>query len=137
MPGGRPQTITQSVVNKLETAFALGCTDIEACVYSGISKQTLYNYQAKHEKFLDRKELLKQTPILLARTSVVQNLKKDPNLALKFLERKKKDEFAPKSTLDINNLHYLSDGQVLQRIDMLRQRLALPDPEVVEGEIDE
>lgn len=53
---GRPTIMTPDIVNKLEQAFSMGCSDLEACLYAGISKQTLYNYQAKNPEFVDRKE---------------------------------------------------------------------------------
>lgn len=89
--------MTPDVVKKLEEAFLLGCTDLEACLYADISKQTLYNYQESHPEFVDRKEQLKENPILLARTSVINSMQKDGDLALKYLERKRKDEFSTKS----------------------------------------
>lgn len=91
---GRQTKMDKLTVKKLNEAFAFGCTDEEACFYSDISKQTLYNYQKNHPEFIDQKEALKQRPILLARQSVISGLTNDPNLALKFLERKKKDEFS-------------------------------------------
>ena len=81
------------IVQKLEEAFAWGCSDEEACVYADICKQTLYNFQDKNQEFLDRKVLLKTRPILLARQAVVNNFSRNPHLALKFLERRKRDEF--------------------------------------------
>lgn len=93
---GRPTVMTPETINKLEEAFALGCTDREACLFAGITPPTLYDYQKLNPDFLTRKELLKENPVLLARTSVVNGLSGDPDLALKFLERKKKDEFSPK-----------------------------------------
>ena len=42
---------------------------------------------------------LKETPVLIARTSVVRSLKQNPQLALQYLERKKKAEFAPRTEL--------------------------------------
>lgn len=104
---GRPTIMTEAVVNKLEEAFLLGCTDLEACLFADISKQTLYNYQDSHPEFVDRKERLKETPIFLARKSVVDSVSSDPELALKFLERKKKDEF---STRTEQNLGGQKDG---------------------------
>lgn len=95
---GRPTVMTPEVVNKLEEAFLLGCTDLEACFAAGISKQTLYNYQDANPDFIDRKEQLKENPIYLARTSVVNAMKLDGDLALKYLERKRKDEFGTKTT---------------------------------------
>lgn len=90
--GGRPTIITEQVLQKLEQAFSLGCTDKEACVYADISPATLYNYQKENPKFLERKELLKEKPILRARTTIIQNLDSIGN-AQWFLNKKKKDEF--------------------------------------------
>ena len=96
---GRPTVMTPETLRKLEEAFALGCTDLEACTYADISKSTLYDYQQEHPEFVERKELLKENPILLARKSVVEALANDPDLSLRYLERKKKDEFSPRSEL--------------------------------------
>jgi len=92
---GRPTIMSEERVNKLETVFALGGSDEEACYYANISKQTLYNYQEKHPEFVDRKEALKNKPILQARQTIIQNLD-DPNLALKYLEKKRGEEFGNK-----------------------------------------
>lgn len=89
----RPTKITEVVVKKLEEAFALGCSDEEACIYANICKQTLYNFQEKNQEFLDRKELLKSKPILGARQAIIKSFNSNPNLALKYLERRKPDEF--------------------------------------------
>jgi hypothetical protein len=93
---GRPTKMTNLVVKKLEEAFALGCTDLEACFYADITKQTLYTYQQSQPEFLDRKEALKQRPVLEARRSVINHFKDSGNLALRYLEHKQKDEFFPK-----------------------------------------
>ena len=82
------------VVRLLNEAFALGCTDLEACLYADIGKTALYKYQKAHPDFAERKELLKNRPILQARNSVIQAMRSDGNLALKFLERKLKAEFS-------------------------------------------
>lgn len=89
----RPPVMNEIIVNKLEEAFALGCSDEEACIYAGICKQTLYNFQNKNQEFLDRKVLLKNTPILKARIVVNNSFEKNPHLAFKYLERRKGDEF--------------------------------------------
>lgn len=67
---------------------------MEACLYAGISKSTFYNYQIKNPAFVDRKELLKETTILQARQTIVKSLKLNPDMALKYLERKRKSEFS-------------------------------------------
>lgn len=97
---GRPTKMTELTVKKLEEAFSLGSSDEEACFYAGISKQTLYDYQKKVPSFIDRKELLKKRPVLMARRSVVEGLEEDPYLSLKFLERKRKKEFGLKQEVE-------------------------------------
>ena len=91
--GGRPTIMTDDTIKKLEEVFALGGSDSEACFYANISKQTLYNYQKEHPEFVDRKEALKEKPILKARQTVVKALD-DPKDAQWFLERKRKEEFS-------------------------------------------
>lgn len=98
----RPTVMTQEVIDKLEYAFSMGCSDIEACLHADISPATLYNHQEKHPEFLERKEALKSSPIFIARESVLKGLKSNPDLALKFLERRKKDEFSTKTEQDLN-----------------------------------
>lgn len=93
MPAGRPTKMTEPTIKKLEEAFAIGATDAEACFYADISHETLYTYQDKNPGFLERKRALKERPVLLARQSVIKGMESDPNLALKYLERRKKDEF--------------------------------------------
>jgi hypothetical protein len=93
---GRPTVITGEVLRKLEEAFAMGCTDLEACLYADISKTALYEHQQRHPEFAERKEKLKETPILLARTTVIKNLR-NPQSAQWYLERKKKNEFAQRN----------------------------------------
>ncbi len=107
--GGRPPKINELIVSKLEEAFSLGCSDLEACFYAGISKQCLYDYQKLNPEFADRKESLKQRPILLARKTVVDGIQDDPDLALRFLERKKKDEFSTRQENELSG----KDGQPL------------------------
>ena len=96
-PAGRPTVMTSDVVNKLEQAFSIGCSDLEACLHAGISKQTLYDYQAKYPEFADRKAMLKERLVLKARTVIAKALdKEDENTAKWYLERKRKDEFSAK-----------------------------------------
>lgn len=92
---GRPTVLTPEVVQKLEHAFSIGATDIEACFYAGISRGTLYNYQKENPDFLDRKEMLKERQVFKARMVIVQALQDgDKNMAKWYLERKRKEEFA-------------------------------------------
>lgn len=95
---GRPTIMTPNTLNHLRQAFAIGCTDEEACAYAKIACSTLYKYQNEHPEFIEEKEQLKQEPILKAKNTIVQNLD-DPKNAQWYLERKKKDEFSTRSEL--------------------------------------
>lgn len=87
--GGRPCTVTPSKVAKLEEAFMLGCTDLEACFAADISKDALYRYCDKHPEFRERKEALKSRPVYLARRVVIDALQDNDILtAHKVIERK-------------------------------------------------
>ena len=102
MPAGRPKAITEIKVRKLEEAFALGCTDVEACLFADVKSRTLYDYLKAHPDFSQRKAELKKTPVLLARTMVVKDIQTDSALALKFLERRQKSEFAPLTRTELS-----------------------------------
>ena len=58
--------MTDATVRKLEHAFALGCSDEDACKFAGISKDALYDYCHKTPGYTDRKERLKQEHVLQA-----------------------------------------------------------------------
>ena len=98
--GGRPTVMTEFTIKKLEDAFLLGCTDREASLFAGITPQTLYNYCIQNPEYLERKELLKENPFLIARKSLYEGMAEDGNLALKYMERKKKEEFGTKTTVE-------------------------------------
>ncbi len=89
----------KSVLQKLEAVWVIGGTDKEACLYADISVSALMQYQNKRQKYLQRKDLLKQTSILRARQTVVSELDKNAEFALKYLERKLSKEFALSSTM--------------------------------------
>ena len=92
---GRPTIMTADVIGKLELAFSLGCTDLEACFFAGISKDALYTYQAKNVEFRERKEALKEKLVFKARQVVADALDCDDAATARwYLERKKKDEFS-------------------------------------------
>lgn len=100
MKTGRPTNFTPDTIAKLEHAFLLGCSDLEACFYAKVGKTALYNYQNKNPEFVERKAQLKQNPYFIARSSIIKGMEENPELALKYMERKKKDEFSTKTHTD-------------------------------------
>lgn len=111
-PGGRPTKMGDSTLQKLREAFLMGCTDVEACLFADISPATLYNYQVANPEYLEQKQAWKENPILTARKTVVEALPEDKELAFKFLERKRRDEFGPKQEIGLtgNIIISVSEG---------------------------
>lgn len=113
---GRPTKLTPETIDKLRTAFLMGCSDIEACLYADISKTALYNYQQKNPSFVDQKEQWKEQLTLKARTVIANALNnKDENTAKWYLERKAKNEFNTRTELTGANGGSIS---VTQNIDI-------------------
>jgi hypothetical protein len=78
----------------LKPLLMVGCSLHEACIHSEIPYSTIWDYIKKDEGVRKKIEAWESNDILIARTSVVNGLTEDSNLALKYLERKKKDEFS-------------------------------------------
>ena len=101
---GQPTKMTVLVIDKLKQAFAFDATVEEACSYAEIAKQTYYTFIKSHPKILDEFQAQREKPVLIARQSVINKMKEDGHLALKYLERKKKDEFSLRSESLIANV---------------------------------
>lgn len=79
--------LTESQILRLEEAFSLGCTDSEACFHADIGYENFKAYLKIHPEFADRREVLKQKPLILARQTVLKAIREDPKLALEYLDR--------------------------------------------------
>lgn len=96
---GQLYKFDESVLEKLRQAFAIDATIEEACFYADIDPKTYYNWKnAKPEQF-QKLEQLRNTPILAARQTLANAVKTDHAMALKYLERKRKAEFALRNEL--------------------------------------
>ena len=96
----KPTVFTPETLKKLEEAFAIGATDSEACFYADVSTSAFYEYQNRTEWYLERKNALKEKPILKARQEVVKWLDGNAEFALKYLERKRKSEFSLRQEIE-------------------------------------
>lgn len=100
---GRPTVVTVDVKKKLVDAFMWGCSNKEAALYAGICEKTLDNYNKKDPDFKAYCVSLKESPALKARITLIKSLS-NPYYALKYLERKRPDEFGVK-VLDLFEPH--------------------------------
>lgn len=83
----------EKVIADCKSLWAIGGTDGEAATYAEISKFSLCRYLKGHKDVRELRNRLKRTPIIAARKSVVDNLTKDPDFALRYLKIKRKKEF--------------------------------------------
>lgn len=127
MPAGRPTKFDESTLQKLNEAFAIGASDKEACFYADVSPAALYNYQEKHPEFVERKEALKERPVLLARQTVLKSMESDPATARWYLERKSRQEFATRTEVEQSGelnlkLKDLEDNQLDARLEAIIEK---------------
>lgn len=96
--------MTSEIITKLENAFSYDMSHEEACLQAGIARATLSNYLSKNPKFRERIELLRNQPFVYARKAWIDSFKdeKKPDVeaAIKYMERKKKDEFSLRQEVD-------------------------------------
>lgn len=117
---GRPLKIDEVVLGKLEAAFNIGASDLEACKHAGINPDTLYEYQKRHPEYTERKRMLKSNPILKAKFSVYKGLD-DPKLALEYLKLRDED-FSTKFKQEVSSttpqiiVANQADADILQKI---------------------
>jgi hypothetical protein len=69
-----PKKINNEIVNRLLWAFAHDYNDVEACLYSGVSKPTLYKYYKENPHIFTIVENIKNTPSMIAKTNIVDSL---------------------------------------------------------------
>lgn len=94
-PVGRPISLEDPEIRAKFLQAAGFNMSVEACsAYAKISKQTYYTYIKTHPEFVDEMEQNKQIPYQKAVQAIINNFAKDPHLALKYLERRHKDEFS-------------------------------------------
>lgn len=95
---GRPTIISEEVVKKIEEASAIDATIHELCLYANISVQTYYNWLDANPEYVERLKLLRNSPFLKARRSIVQSLE-DPNNAFRYMEKKLPAEFSDRKVV--------------------------------------
>ena len=98
--------MTENTIRKLEAAFAIDCSVLEACAFADISHDTYYRWVKQNPKLSDKFERLKHNPILRAKDAVFQGLKNNPELALRYLKSKLPKEFGDTLQVEAKSIHY-------------------------------
>ena len=101
---GRPLKMTPKIVANLLSAFSHSLTDDEACIYTDISKNTLYRFVDKNPHFWHQKEILKQKPNIKAKLNKIKAINEwNIQESWWWLERKSRDEFSLKQEVGYTN----------------------------------
>lgn len=88
----------KNILSKLEDAFMNAFTDKMACLYAGISEASLYRYCEAYPAFRERKELLKDSPNLVAQKTLVGDLTN--TAGARWWAEHRMDEFKPKTKVE-------------------------------------
>ena len=94
---GRPTVMTPETIRKLEEGFTKGLSDLESCLYAGISAPPFYEYLQKHPEFAERRDLLKNNVRMQAKINIHTEVAAgDARTSQWYLERRD-PEYANKS----------------------------------------
>jgi len=94
----RLTVVTPEKITELKTAFAIGCTDEEACAFANIGTSSFYRHLEDKPELREEFDRLKVSPILKAKDTVVKALRNAKD-AQWYLERKAKHEFATRTDI--------------------------------------
>ena len=110
---GRKTKLTESVVKKLEEAFAVGANVSMACYYANISRTTFYNWCKDNPELLDRFEDLRQKIPLQALHNIAKGIDAgDIPLSERVLARRYPDEHADPIRITEDDPEGLELGEV-------------------------
>lgn len=108
---GRPTKLSDEVVRKLEEAATIRATIPELCYYAGISRDTYYRWMKENPELSDRLDDLRQNPLLRARRTIIGRLDTDVNVAFRFLEKEKPEEYGEKIKIEHKHSEQIEGGQ--------------------------
>ncbi len=107
-----------------------GCSLNESCIMAHVPYSTINDYRNADEEVRKKIMALQNTPLLAARKSLNRSAVQDGGLALKYLERKLKDEFSTKREISVPglNLNEIFAGIDSEVVEMVKDLLK-KDPE--------
>lgn len=121
------------VIAKCKEVWAIGGNNAEAAFYTEISETSLCRYLQTHPELDEIRKRLLEKPILKARQEVVKGLEGNPEFSLKYLERKRKDEFSTKQDIEVGGSLTINKYKQLT-LEQLKQQYAELEREQSEGD---
>lgn len=105
------------LITNIEPYLKEGCSLHEACLHGIVPYTTVIDYYNNDEELRKKIDRLQNEPILRARESLNKGVLDNPELALRYLERKKKDEFSLK--IDTTQQQLGADGKPIDKIEVI------------------
>lgn len=99
---GKKVDVNEYLAN-IEPFMQQGLTMHEACLQSYTPYRTMKDYYDNDEAVRIKVQRMEQYAVVVAKETLLKGIKRDPNLALKYLERKKKDEFSLRTETDVTS----------------------------------
>lgn len=107
---------TPEVLSKLEAAFLIDASVVEACFSAGISETTYYRWLKENPDLRERFETLRCDPVFKARQEVVKGIEGDKRFAFDYLKSKRPDEFSGKVKVEHSERVDMSDNPEAKRL---------------------
>lgn len=101
---------TEEVLSKLDYAFAIDCSIVEACLYAGISETTYHRWVGEDSKLKERFDRQKQATVLKAKVAVHEKVDQSYSNAMDYLSRKQKKQYSTRQEMTG------ADGEELKQV---------------------
>jgi len=110
---GRKPVNWRTIIPKLRTAAAWGCSVTEMALHAGVGKTTLYDYLQENEELAEELERLRDKPVIKARKTVYDRIEESYQNAMDFLRRKRKEEFSTREEHVVDATHTITGMRVI------------------------
>lgn len=126
--GGRPKTITESVIRKLEEGFSKGLNVSECCLWANVPKSTYYDFLSANPEYSERFEALKSNVRMIAKMNLYDKIQDGDDYNSRWYLERTSDEFNPKQKQELTG----KDGAPIEVTSAVQ--IYLPDNKREENE---
>ena len=110
-------------IKKLEELFKLDASQKEMACYLEVTENTITNWRKKHVELFGRLELLRNSPILTARRTVIKAIETETPTAFRYLERKARKEFLEEQKIIVEKDDADVGGDVKAAVEAFEQSM--------------
>ena len=117
----RTNKLTPDTIKKLEEAANFRLSIRESCAYAEIHHDTYYEWMKKVKGLADRLADLRAHPLIKAKRRIVSQIDLDTNVAFRYLEKEKPEEYGEKLKLEHTGSVMQDDGLMHAEDEALRK----------------